>query len=244
MRYFDYRFWNLKVPASISCLALLGGTTALAQDFSNNPSTGLQSDRTIQFTAPATPIATVGGGVRGSESDAIVFTVLAPEQVGLTTQAQPTLCWYQSASAESMAFELTLNLDDETILEQTLSQASNSGIQKLDLAASDITFKPEVYYEWIIALIPDPNDRAQDIISSTLIQRVPVTDTLGKALQAADDQQYASVYANEGIWYDALASLETAIEATPDNEKLQLDRIALFEQAGLKKVVECERQGH
>lgn len=244
MRCFDYRFWNLKVSAFVSCLALLGCATVLAQDFPNNPSTDPQSDRTIQFIAPqgAMPIARVGGGIRGTEGDAIVFTVLAPEQASLTTQAQPTLCWYQSAPAESMAFELTLNLEDETVLEQTLSQASGSGIQKLDLAASDISLKPEVYYEWIIALIPDPNDRAKDITSSTIIQRIPLDKTLAKELQETDTKQHAYVYAKAGIWYDALASLETAIATAPNDEKLKLQRIELLEQAGLKEVAEYEKQ--
>ena len=41
--------------------------------------------------------------------------------------------------------------------------------------------------------------------------------------------------------YDALASLETAIATAPNDEQLKLERITLLEQAGLKKVAECEK---
>ena len=198
----------------------------------------------IQFIAPqkAVPIARVGGGIRGTEGSDIVFSVLAPEQIGLTTQAQPTLYWYQSVPAENMEFELTLNLKDETILEHKLSQASNSGIQKLDLTASDISLEPEKNYEWIIALIPDANDRAKDITSSTLIRRVLPNDALTEELRKTSAEQHAYIYAKAGIWYDALASLENTIEAVSDDEKLKLDRVKLFEQVGLEKVAEFEKQ--
>ena len=216
---------------------LCGSTTAFSQGLNDEP-TGR-----IQFNAQqgAMPIARVGGGIRGTEGSDIVFTVIAPPQTGLTTQAQPTLYWYQSEPAEDMEFEFTLNFNDETIHEIRLGQAINTGIQKLDLSESEVSLEANQPYEWIIALIPDPNDRAKDITSSTFIQRIAVTETLSNELQNADSGEHPYIYANAGIWYDALKSLNDAIEAAPDDEKLKLTMMQLLEQADLAEIVQLEK---
>ena len=243
MKHLNYKFLHLTFLPIIYCIAILSCSIATAQDLPVDASTVLQSKRTIRFNQSqgATPIARVGGGMRGTDEN-IVFTVLAPKQAGLTTQAQPTLYWYQSEPAEDMQFELTLNVDDETIHEVRISQAVNSGIQKLDLSEVDVSLEADRLYEWIIALIPDPNDRANDITSSTFIQRIAVTETLSNELQEADSGEYPYVYASAGIWYDALKSLNDAIEAAPDDEKLKLVMMQLLEQADLPEVVQLEKQ--
>jgi hypothetical protein len=44
------------------------------------------------------------------------------------------------------------------------------------------------------------------------------------------------VFAEAGIWYDALDSLSLQIEATPQNKNLRTHRAARFEQANLENV--------
>ena len=41
------------------------------------------------------------------------------------------------------------------------------------------------------------------------------------------------LYAEAGLWYDALSSLSDLIEATPDNPGLRQQRAALLKQVGL-----------
>src|SRR5271154_4673980 len=43
----------------------------------------------------------VGGGSRGAVGDDISVEVLVPDQIALTTQAQPSLYWYQSKAAKT-----------------------------------------------------------------------------------------------------------------------------------------------
>jgi hypothetical protein len=141
-----------------------------------------------------------------------------------------------------MQFELTLNSDDETILDIQHDQALDSGILSVNLEDTDVSLKPDVSYEWVIALIPDPDDRAKDITSSTIIQRTSPTEELNARLKQASLEQHPYIYAEAGIWYDALKSIEQAIKEKPDNSQLILDRIQLFEQVSLQKVVDCEKQ--
>ena len=210
--------------------------------FGDAPAT-TQPERIIRFieSQPEMPIARVGGGVRSTGTKDIVFTVLAPERPGLTTQAQPTLYWYQSKPAKDMEFELTLNLGDETLLEVRLNQAPHAGVMGLDLAALNISLEPDTSYEWVVALVPDPDDPEQDIISSTFIQRITLTDDLNVKLERTRPADYPYTYAEAGIWYDALKSIEQAIKAAPDNIRLKSDRLQLFEQVSLQNVVELEQ---
>jgi len=199
--------------------------------------------RSMLFKAPlrGAPLARVGGGIRGAEGEEIVFSVLNPDQTGLTTKEQPSLYWYQSRPAMDMEFELTLNSGDETLLEFRLSQAPDVGVQKLDLAALHISLEPDVSYEWVVALIADPYDRAKDITSSAFIKRVSLSQELHGKLQAEDRAQHPYIYAEEGIWYDALESLSLTVEASPNDQSLLLERIELFDQVGLSKVADQER---
>jgi hypothetical protein len=49
----------------------------------------------------------VGGGSRGGADDGLSVQVLVPEQIALTTQAQPSLYWYQNKAAKTQC-EVTL----------------------------------------------------------------------------------------------------------------------------------------
>src|ERR1019366_9474295 len=49
----------------------------------------------------------IGGGSRGSANDGLSVQVLVPDQVALTTQAQPSLYWYQNKAAKTQC-EVTL----------------------------------------------------------------------------------------------------------------------------------------
>ena len=189
----------------------------------------------------AAPMARVGGGIRGTEEKQIVFTVLAPEQTGYTTKEQPSLYWYQSQPAENMEFELTLNSGDETIMEIRLSRALNTSVQKFDIAALNVSLETDQLYEWVIALVPDPDDRARDLTLSTFLKRMVPPDNLSQKLQQASETEHPYIYAKEGIWYEALEGLNHALEATPNDKTLALDRIKLFEQVGLEDVANLEQ---
>src|SRR5712691_10584682 len=63
----------------------------------------------VKFRPPSTgaPVVRLTGGSRGSGDATVTLDVLAPDDVGVTTQEQPSLFWFQSKPVESK-FELTL----------------------------------------------------------------------------------------------------------------------------------------
>jgi hypothetical protein len=124
-------------------------------------------------------VSRVGGASRGPGDTLATVAVLAPEHTGWTTQAQPSLYWYVSRPAVTRV-ELTV-IDERTLqplLEVSLPVPEKAGIQRLALAEQGITLKPEVEYQWSVALVPDPEERSKDIIASDTIKRVLPSEAL------------------------------------------------------------------
>jgi hypothetical protein len=63
-----------------------------------------------QFSGAAS--VRVTGGSRGTGPETVALDVLAPDEVGITTQEQPSLFWFQSKPANAR-FELTLLQDNK-----------------------------------------------------------------------------------------------------------------------------------
>ncbi|HEY9829924.1 MAG TPA: DUF928 domain-containing protein [Stenomitos sp.] len=59
---------------------------------------------------------------------------------------------------------------------------------------------------------------------------------------AAALRDRASLYAESGLWYDAIATLTTAIKQYPKDALVQEDLLSLFQQVGLGDVAMQERQ--
>ena len=125
---------------------------------------------------PATgsaPAVRVTGGSRGSGDATITLDVLAPDETGLTTQEQPSLFWYQSKPAEAK-FELTLLQENKVkpLLQVKVERSAKAGIQRLKLSDHGVKLAPGVEYQWVVALVTDPDNRSSDLVASGVIKRI------------------------------------------------------------------------
>jgi len=175
------------------------------------------------------PVTRVGGASRGGQDAGLALSVLAPLSTGWTVQAQPTLYWYSSKGLSALEFTL---IDEQAIkpLVEMKVNAPQAGIHGLKLKYS---LKPEVEYQWNIAAVADPSQRAGDTIASGTIRRAPLPATLAAQLESASPQQRPFLYAQEGFWYDAIMALSQQIEAHPTDHSLREQRAALLTQVGL-----------
>jgi hypothetical protein len=165
--------------------------------------------------------------------------VLAPDDVGLTTQEQPSLFWYQSKPAKAK-FELTLLEENKAkpVVQVTEERSVKAGIQRVRLSEHKVKLVPGVEYQWVVALVTDPENRSSDLVASGVIKRVEASAKLKEAVGGATSAALAGVYAEAGIWYDALAALSDRIEANPGDKGLVDARRDLLRQAGLKAAAE------
>jgi len=170
-----------------------------------------------------------------------VLNVLAPDQTGLTTQAQPVLYWYASKPAAA-SIEVTLIADaaEVPVLSRNLT-VTQAGMHAIDLSQYGITLVPDTEYEWFVSVVPDPAQRSKDLTSGGTIRRVSPDAAVLARLAAAGEREVPGIYAEAGLWYDAIASLSRLIARYPADKQLRSSRAALLDQIGLNTVAASER---
>ncbi|HUI06629.1 MAG TPA: DUF928 domain-containing protein [Verrucomicrobiae bacterium] len=199
---------------------------------------GSQAGTRIVYKPPlrGAPAVRIDGGSRGSGVSLTCLTVLAPDHTGLTIHDQPSLFWYQSAPAD-VPFELAVIEEGkpEPLFRLRHPDARASGIQHVNLADYNVKLATGVEYEWVVALVVDPESRSKDVIASGFIKRVEPTAGLTARLAHANPRDLPAIYADEGIWYDTVESLFALADARPRDQSLRAESAALLDQAGLAK---------
>lgn len=191
----------------------------------------------VKFHPPTTAATAVRvtGGSRGVGDATMTLDVLAPNEVGVTTFEQPSLFWFQSKPADAR-FELTLLQENKVkpIVQFTVERSTKAGIQRLKLSDRSVKLAPGVEYQWVVALITDPDNRSSDLVASGVIKRIEPSAALKEKIAKATPASLPGLYAEEGVWYDALSVLSDQIEAQPGNKELRETRADLLRQVGLK----------
>jgi len=176
----------------------------------------------------------IGGATRSAGTDSLPrIEALVPEEPGLTLTEHPVLYWYLAHPTDVRIDFVLLRLDPmKTLVETSLPSPSRAGVQRLDLAPYGVALEPGVSYQWLLKLVPDPDDRSYDRVVGGGIERVAASSDLSDKLAVSGASQ-PHVLAEAGIWYDAVDVLSRGIQAEPDNRSLWNQRAALFQQVGL-----------
>lgn len=238
---FNLTFALLLCAASLSAVPSQAQTQTQTKTQETKPVDNKRDDSaTIVYKPPmrGAPARRVGGATRGGGDKDLVLNVLAPEQTGLTEQAQPTLYWYVSKPA-TMAIELTLIADsaETPVLARNVS-VTQAGVQSVDLAQLGITLRQDTDYEWFVSVVPDSGRRSKDLTSGGVIRRVAVDPAVQSRAAAAGALGAPRVYAEAGLWYDAIAALSQLIAQHPADAGLRAQRASLLGQVGLSNVAD------
>ncbi len=238
---------------SISAALILFGSPAQASGESNKqptdaktpPSpTSTSADRTLVYKPPlrGAPATRVGGGTRSGETTSITLSVLAPDHTGYTVQGKPTIYWYVSKPITSPV-ELTVTAQEaiEPLLELTLPPPIKEGIHALRLTDHGVSLKPEVEYQWFVAVVKNPDERSKDVLAGGSIKRVPPSEAVRTKLSELGEIMWPAVYAESGLWYDAVDEISKLIQANPADGGLREQRASLLTQAGLSQAAAYDR---
>ncbi len=223
-----------------------------ATDTSAQKPPSLAADKAVSAPPPAAggmpiykppmlgkPTRTVGGGSRGTGDSAPSLYAIVPNHVAQTASQQPSLFWYvDGVPPASAKVEFTL-IDDESVdpqLEATLETPKRPGLHRIRLADHGVTLTPGNEYEWSVSIIVDPNDRSKDIVATGWIDCVARTDGLAARLASEGETRSVHVFAEEGLWYDALTALGDQMQRNPGDPELKEIRSSLLHQVGLDTV--------
>ena len=203
-----------------------------------------------EYVPPAdreAPVYTKLGGTRDSEgcdgTAEIPLTLFAPQfHIGETTSSGPTVAWFSPEKQSILEFQLfeldsngdTIEMEEEE--RKIITMKSSLGMMSLDLSQEDEKFQlePDKTYLWQVAGLCNPNRPSEDIIASA---RIKITSNISTSLKAdlantTEPFQRAQLYAQEGLWYDALR------EALRGEEDLSLGEVGanlLTELANLEE---------
>ena len=185
------------------------------------------------------PAGRVGGGTRGIENENAYVLVLAPDHTGLTAARQPSLYWFLSANtAFPVEFTLIEQKAVKPLVEERVSPPKRPGIHSIRLADYRVTLEQDRVYQWFVTLVSDPERRSKDILSGGFIQRVEPSGDLREKLDRAKGEAAVRLYAEAGLWYDALMTICHMIELSPGDARLRQMRASLLEQVGLGHIAE------
>lgn len=229
---------------SATGLALLGLLSSVSPSFAQVQPAALEPNP-IFFNAPPLPPGQGapsgrrdGGASRGNCPDYVDLAALAPvtdgRVWGQTTSANPTLWFYLPAPVTSaMSMELVVqDAADNLLYETTLTVDVAVGNLAIALPESATLPMNEPHY-WTLALFCDPERPEASVFVKGAIERVAADGLETLEIDTERSLTQAQVYADGGIWYDALTVLGELRQADAADADSQSAWTALLEQIGL-----------
>ena len=212
--------WNSKLlTSSLLCLSVTIINPALAE---------YKKPQNTQNDAPQGE-STIITGVRGagscSEQATTKLTALAPySHLGNTVSSYPTFAWYiPDANSYPVKFRLYEydpnegNGRGKAIVQEEFS--SSPGIMTYSLPSDSPGLTAGKKYIWQVVAACNPNSPSRSMVISAEIKVVEQPNEIVTELNNTSDLvARADIYAEAGLWYDALAEVVTV----PDNSQAQL----------------------
>ncbi|MBD0343691.1 MAG: DUF928 domain-containing protein [Coleofasciculus sp. Co-bin14] len=210
--------------------------------------------RTIRFPNVGTPRRLTSGGVRGA-------TAAVPDSCGNSTNEQlvallpstePTLTvaeypaifvFLPQTSAKKADFILVEdnkgnNKEREVLYETTVTLPSNPGIVSISLPNNGTLPPLEVgkSYRWYFSVICNPQDGGEEPYVEGEIRRDKPSPNLVAELKNAPPRDRAALYAEAGIWYDAIDSIAQLRRSSPNDTAIAADWTELLKSVGLDTI--------
>lgn len=214
-----------------------------------------RSDGRLQFTPPSLPSGTTGRPIKrrdaGSSSSCEIangsnrefLTALVPKQAqeALTLSDRPTFWFYIPFAADEF-HSLKFRLQTEDGYQVTLTPTSpQPGVIKVTLPENEPALTPDKTYRWGFFLYCQ-NPEASSNVPITFFVGGTVTRILpDAALQAQmdaveGDRELVSLYAQNGLWYDAIALMGDRYRQDPENAQIRQDWQDLLESVELPDI--------
>ncbi len=175
--------------------------------------------------------STGSSGVRGCLDASGAMAVLAPRShVGQTASTRPTVSW---AITDTQPFAMEVRLyqvndgGNQTLIEQ-FALETTPGIMQATLPSTQPDLEPGQRYLWKVIVLCNPNRPSNALVDQVEMDVVSLPANLVAALDQADSPlARATLYAESGLWYDALAE---ALNKAPAYAQTLLQDLATLEQ--------------
>ncbi|MCL1468930.1 DUF928 domain-containing protein [Argonema galeatum] len=174
----------------------------------------LQNTTLIRFQSPPDDgkpkDGTASGGTRGrcpqDANQSSILTLLLPRsQEGLTVADHPIFFAYVPQTQANTGEFLLYDRAQKTVIYQTTFPLRNiPGIISIQYPTNKPRLEIGKTYEWRLLLHCQSDDRAADASKIGWIKRIAPPTAVARVPNNTNPSERARVYAENGIWYDAL----------------------------------------
>ena len=186
---------------------------------------------------PTGRVRTVRGGC--GSSNQVSLTALVPKnKIGRTVSEYPTFFFYLPDTEAELAEFMLEDESGNKIYQQDLTIKNLSGVIGVSIPANTNVPPLEVgkNYTWKFTVVCDAQDRSSDQLESGIVRRVELSPDILRQLENADPRQKTFIYAENGIWQDALGTLAAARRANPNDPDLAADWESLLGSVELGEI--------
>ncbi|MEO0936016.1 MAG: DUF928 domain-containing protein, partial [Cyanobacteria bacterium J06641_2] len=219
-----------------------GSRTIFENDSAPRRSTGGGS-RTI-FENDSAPRRSTGGGARDGrrylnylssrvEQPAAILALLPQSYYGKTVSQRPEIFVYVPKSAARDSVFSLKDTQGNTVYEMNVPISGQPEIISIK-APTKLEIGKE--YKWFLALKTDGQLSARTPYVDGWIKRVQPNQKIKASMQQTDLLQRAETFAEQGIWYDCVATLAKLRASQPNNQNLEKEWVELLESVGLNQI--------
>ena len=159
---------------------------------------------------------------------------------GLTRMEHPKFLFYVPYAKPALA-DISFTLQDDSnpadpkIIYQnsTIAPAPTAGMIRIALPKSSPTLAVDKPYHWFLKLNMGCTSGQRPIFVQGWIQRMELDRNLSNQIDRASSAEKVSLYAENGLWYDALTTLANLRATKPQDLGLNQDWRNLLEAIGL-----------
>ncbi|MEG4148119.1 DUF928 domain-containing protein [Microcoleus sp. Pol12B5] len=185
-----------------------------------------------------------GGGTRGLEcpTATTALTALIPQStMGQTISAKPTFFYYLPVALDkTVQFELA-DQRDKTLYKKSFRMVtSRGGVVSVSLGSDDNSPALEVgkNYQWYFTIKCNPKNTQDDVLVSGWINRTAVAPSVKTELDRSPDLTKLSIFAQQSLWYEYLATLAQLRLQSPSDASLAIKWLEVLNSVELGKIAQ------
>jgi hypothetical protein len=221
-------------------LVPFSAVTAQVDTHSFQTSKTWQISQTFKPPKRGNPPVSAGGSTRSSSClsrNKIVTPLIPANKLGLTFAEYPTFFWYvPRITVKTAKFLILTNKDQAVFYETSLTLPNKPGIISLTLPKNTPPLAVGKTYHWYLTIVCDAEDSSENPSVDGWVERTQPELSLSQALKKADLQKLPTIYADAGIWHEALISLVQLRRTQPNNIKVRLDWTQFLKSVGLNAI--------
>lgn len=183
-----------------------------------------------------------GAGTRSANDRCItgqtsIMAITPMDNFSLTTAQKPVFFWFvPGTNAPNAEFRL-LDRADREIYTTSVKMAGGGGIVSLQLPQAIANqMSPGTDYVWQFSLKCSNTDPSKNPFLEGIVQRTEMTTNLKSAVETATTpREIATLYAEAGIWHEAIATLAAQRCRQPNDSTLKTSWATLFQSVELAR---------